>query len=164
MKTEEAIFGAGCFWGVQYYFDQVPGVIETEVGYSGGHIDNPSYQQVLAHTTGHAEATRIVFDPQKVSYETLLKQFFRMHDPTQLNRQGPDIGDNYRSAVFYKDESQKQAAQKLIDELNSSGRYKKPIATTLEKFAKFWPAEDYHQKYSERTGRGVCHVDYSPVA
>jgi methionine-S-sulfoxide reductase len=164
MKTEEAIFGAGCFWGVQYYFDQVPGVIETEVGYSGGHIDNPSYQQVLAHTTGHAEATRIVFDPQKVSYETLLKQFFRMHDPTQLNRQGPDVGDNYRSAVFYKDESQKQAAQKLIDELNSSGRYKKPIATTLEKFAKFWPAEDYHQKYSERTGRGVCHVDYSPVA
>jgi methionine-S-sulfoxide reductase len=163
MKTEEAIFGAGCFWGVQYYFDQVPGVIETEVGYSGGHIDNPSYQQVLAHTTGHAEATRIVFDPQKVSYETLLKQFFRMHDPTQLNRQGPDIGDNYRSAVFYKDESQKQAAQKLIDELNSSGRYKKPVATTLEKFAKFWPAEDYHQKYSERTGRGVCHVDYSPV-
>jgi methionine-S-sulfoxide reductase len=163
MKTEEAIFGAGCFWGVQYYFDQVPGVIKTEVGYTGGHTQNPSYEQVLTHTTGHAEATRIVFDPQKVSYETLLMQFFRMHDPTQLNRQGPDVGDNYRSAVFYKDESQKQTAQKLIEQLNSSGRYKKPIATTLEKSAKFWPAEDYHQKFSQRTGRGVCHIDYAPI-
>jgi peptide methionine sulfoxide reductase msrA/msrB len=163
MKTEEAIFGAGCFWGVQYYFDQVPGVIKTEVGYTGGHTQKPSYEQVLTHTTGHAEATRIVFDPQKVSYETLLMQFFRMHDPTQLNRQGPDVGDNYRSAVFYKDESQKQTTQKLIEQLNSSGRYKKPIATTLEKSAKFWPAEDYHQKFSQRTGRGVCHIDYAPI-
>jgi methionine-S-sulfoxide reductase len=163
MKTEEAIFGAGCFWGVQYYFDQVPGVIKTEVGYTGGHTQKPSYEQVLTHTTGHAEATRIVFDPQKVSYETLLMQFFRMHDPTQLNRQGPDVGDNYRSAVFYKDESQKQTTQKLIEQLNSSGRYKKPIATTLEKFTKFWPAEDYHQKFSQRTGRGVCHIDYAPI-
>jgi methionine-S-sulfoxide reductase len=90
-------------------------------------------------------------------------QFFRMHDPTQLNRQGPDVGDNYRSAVFYKDESQKQTAQKLIEQLNSSGRYKKPIATTLEKSAKFWPAEDYHQKFSQRTGRGVCHIEYAPI-
>jgi methionine-S-sulfoxide reductase len=163
MKREEAIFGAGCFWGVQYYFDQVPGVIETEVGYSGGHTDNPSYEQVLPHTTGHAEATKVVFDPSKVTYETLLKQFFRMHDPTQLNHQGPDVGDNYRSAIFYKDEAQKQAAQKIIDKLNASGKYKKPIVTTLEKFTKFWPAEDYHQKFSQRTGRGVCHIDYAPV-
>lgn len=160
---QEAIFGAGCFWGVQYYFDQVPGVVKTEVGYSGGHTDNPSYEQVLTHTTGHAEAVCIVFDPTKITYETLLKQFIRMHDPTQLNRQGPDVGDNYRSVVFYKSEAQKRAAQKLIDELNESGAYKKPIATTLEKFDKFWPAEDYHQKFSQRTGRGLCHVDYAPV-
>jgi methionine-S-sulfoxide reductase len=164
METEEAIFGAGCFWGVQDYFDQVPGVVETEVGYSGGHTDNPSYQQVLSHTTGHAEATRVVYDPKKVSYETLLKQFFRMHDPTQLNRQGPDIGDNYRSAIFYKDDTQQQQAQQVINELNASGHYRKPIVTTLEKFTHFWPAEDYHQKYSQRTGRGVCHIDYVPIS
>jgi methionine-S-sulfoxide reductase len=107
MKTEEAIFGAGCFWGVQDYFDQVPGVIETEVGYTGGHIDSPTYQDVLSHTSGHAEATRVVFDPAKVSYDTLLKQFFHMHDPTQLNRQGPDIGDNYRR-FFIRTNSRKQ--------------------------------------------------------
>jgi methionine-S-sulfoxide reductase len=163
MKKDEAIFGAGCFWGVQYYFDQVPGVIETEVGYAGGHTDNPTYEQVLSHTTGHAEATRVVFDPDKVSYETLLKQFFRMHDPTQLNRQGPDVGDNYRSAVFYKDEAQKHAAEKVIKQLSASGKYKKPIVTTLEKFSKFWPAEDFHQKFTEKTGRGACHIDYAPV-
>jgi methionine-S-sulfoxide reductase len=162
-KTEEAIFGAGCFWGVQDYFDQVPGVIETEVGYTGGHTDNPTYHDVLMHTTGHAEATRVVFDPNKISYETLLKQFFHMHDPTQLNRQGPDIGDNYRSAVFYKDESQKQAALAIIGELNQSGKFKKPIVTTIEKFTKFWPAEDYHQKYTQKTGIGACHIDYAPV-
>jgi methionine-S-sulfoxide reductase len=163
MKTEEAIFAAGCFWGVQDYFDQVPGVVETEVGYTGGHVDNPSYQQVCTHRTGHAEATRVVFDPSKVSYGALLKQFFHMHDPTQLNRQGPDIGDNYRSAVFYKDENQKQAAIKLIDELSKSGKYKKPIVTTLEPAAKWWPAEDFHQKYTQKTGIGACHINYSPV-
>lgn len=214
---QEAIFGAGCFWGVQYYFDQVPGVVKTEVGYTGGHVDNPSYEQVITHTTGHAEAVRIVYNPveviagagdskvdamqgadekrtesytpygegvsesaapqsgtsksgvlssaeqQALAFRILLKQFFRMHDPTQLNRQGPDVGNNYRSAVFYKDEAQKQAAQKLIDHLNKSGEYKKPIVTTLEKFDKFWPAEDYHQKFSQRSGRGICHVDYVPL-
>jgi methionine-S-sulfoxide reductase len=163
MKKEEAIFGAGCFWGVQDYFDQVPGVVETQVGYIGGHVDNPTYEQVCRHTTGHAEATRIVFDPSKSSYEILLKQFFRMHDPTQLNRQGPDIGDNYRSAIFYKNESQKSSAQKIIKELGGSGRFKKPIVTTIEKATKFWPAEDYHQKYSQKTGIGACHVNYSSV-
>jgi methionine-S-sulfoxide reductase len=160
---QEAIFAAGCFWGVQDYFDKVPGVVETEAGYIGGHVENPSYEAVCTHTTGHAEAVRVVFDPAKVSYQTLLKQFFHMHDPTQLNRQGPDIGDNYRSAVFYKDESQKQAAREMIEQLNDSGRYKKPIVTSLEPAGKWWPAEDYHQKFTQRTGMGACHVDYAPV-
>jgi len=160
---EEAIFAAGCFWGVQYYFDQVPGVLETEVGYTGGRTDNPTYEQVCSHTTGNAEAVRIVYDPSKVSYKTLLRQFMRMHDPTQLNRQGPDIGDNYRSAIFYKDETQKRLAKELVDELNQSHHYQKPIVTSLEPAGKFWRAEDYHQKYTQRTGLGACHVDYAPL-
>ncbi|HVS79244.1 MAG TPA: peptide-methionine (S)-S-oxide reductase MsrA [Candidatus Saccharimonadales bacterium] len=160
---ETAIFAAGCFWGVQDYFDQIPGVLKTEVGYTGGHTDLPTYEMVLTHTTGHAEAVRVTFDPSKVSYGTLLKQFFRMHDPTQLNRQGPDIGDNYRSAIFYSGEDQKKAAEKAIEELNKSGRYKKPIATTLEPAGKWWRAEDYHQKFVQKTGRGACHVEYSPI-
>lgn len=159
---EEAIFAAGCFWGVQFYFDQVPGVTETEVGYIGGHTSNPSYEAVCTHTTGHAEAVRVVYDPNKVSYTSLLNQFFRMHDPTQLNRQGPDVGDRYRSAIFYKDDSQKKLAQQAIDELNKS-KFKDKIVTTLEKAVKFWPAEDYHQKFTERTGQGMCHVAYAPV-
>ena len=162
MKKETAIFGAGCFWGGQFYFDEVPGVLETELGYIGGHVDNPSYELVCTHTTGHAEATKIVYDPAKISYTTLLKHFFRMHDPTQLNRQGPDVGDSYRSAIFYLDEGQKAAAQKIINELNKT-HFNGKIVTTLEKAGKFWPAEAYHQKYSQRTGMGICHVPYAPV-
>lgn len=162
MKYETAIFAAGCFWGVQYYFDEVPGVSETIVGYIGGHTDHPTYEQVCSHTTGHAEATKIIYDPTKVSYETLLKQFFRMHDPTQLNRQGPDIGDQYRSAIFYLDEAQKAAAKKIIDELNDS-QFNGKIVTSLEPAGVFWLAEDYHQKYSEKTGHGMCHIPYAPV-
>lgn len=162
MKKETAVFAAGCFWGVQFYFDQVPGVLETTAGYTGGHKDNPSYEDVVGHTTGHAEAVKIVFDPGKISYETLLKHFFRIHDPTQLNRQGPDVGDNYRSAIFYQNEKQKNAAQKIIDELNSN-EYKGKVVTDLEPSSTFWPAEDYHQKFTEKTGRGACHVDYAPV-
>lgn len=159
---KSAIFAAGCFWGVQYYFDQVPGVVETEAGYIGGHVDNPTYEQVCTHTTGHAEAVKIVYDPTKLSYETLLKQFFRMHDPTQFNRQGPDIGDNYRSAIFYLDENQKKEAESLIEQLNKK-EFDGKIVTSLEKAGTFWPAEDYHQKFTERTGHGACHVDYAPV-
>jgi methionine-S-sulfoxide reductase len=162
-KTETAIFAAGCFWGVQNYFDQVPGVLETEVGYIGGNVDQPTYEMVCSHTTGHAEATKVVYDPKKVNYETLLTQFFRMHDPTQFNRQGPDIGDNYRSAIFYLDEEQKKLAQTKIDELNEAGVYKKPVVTTLEPAGRFWPAEEYHQKYTEKTGVGGCHIDYAPI-
>jgi methionine-S-sulfoxide reductase len=160
--SQIAILAAGCFWGVQYYFDQVPGVLETEAGYTGGHIDKPTYDQVCMHKTGHAEAVKITFDPQKVSYKTLLIQFFRMHDPTQMNRQGPDIGDNYRSAIFYQNEEQKQQAQKIINELNKS-KFEGKIVTSIEPNSTFWPAEDYHQKYTEKTGHGMCHIPYAPV-
>jgi methionine-S-sulfoxide reductase len=159
---DTAIFAAGCFWGVQYYFDEVPGVLETTVGYIGGHADRPTYEQVCTHKTGHAEAVKIVFDPDKVSYKTLLMQFFRMHDPTQLNRQGPDIGDNYRSAIFYQNEDQKRQAEKVIEELNES-QFNGKIVTTLEPASKFWLAEDYHQKYTEKTGHGMCHIPYASV-
>lgn len=163
MRKETAIFAAGCFWGVQYYFDQVPGVLETEVGYIGGHAHNPSYEQVCSHTTGHAEGVKIIYDPQKVTYQTLLRQFFRMHDPTQLNRQGPDVGDQYRSAIFYANEKQKTAAQKIIEGLNKT-KFGGKIVTALEPAGKWWPAEDYHQKYTEKTGMSACHVDYAPIA
>lgn len=163
MKGEIAIFAAGCFWGVQYYFDQVPGVVETEVGYIGGHVDNPTYEMVCSHKTGHAEATKITYDSEKVSYETLLKHFFRIHDPTQLNRQGPDIGDQYRSAIFYLDDEQEKTAEQAIKLLNKSSNYDKPTVTTLEKAGTFWHAEEYHQKYTEKTGLGACHVDYAPM-
>lgn len=162
MKTETIILAAGCFWGVQFYFDQVPGVVETEVGYTGGHTDNPSYEQVCSHTTGHAEAVKITYDPDKVPFRILLRQFFRMHDPTQMNRQGPDVGDQYRSAIFYKDDEQKEQAQKVIDELNKS-EFDGKIVTSLEKAGKWWPAEEFHQKFTEKTGQGACHVDYAPV-
>lgn len=160
-KPQTAIFAAGCFWGVQYYFDQVPGVLETEVGYIGGETDNPSYEEVCNKGTGHAEAVKIVFNPQKVSYETLLKQFFRMHDPTQLNRQGPDIGTQYRSAIFPQTDKQIEQARLAIDELKL--KTGKNIVTTLEAADTFWQAEDYHQKFTERTGQGMCHIPYAPV-
>lgn len=162
MHKQIAIFAAGCFWGVQYYFDQVPGVLETSAGYIGGHTKNPTYEQVCSHTTGHAEAVKIVFDPSRVSYDTLLKHFFRMHDPTQLNRQGPDIGDNYRSAIFYLDQNQKKQAEDLIAKFNKE-KFAGKIATSLEPASEFYPAEDYHQKFTERTGQGMCHVDYASV-
>ena len=160
--TQTAIFAAGCFWGVQYYFDEVPGVVATEVGYIGGHTDQPTYEQVCSHTTGHAEAVRIEFDSEKISYETLLRQFFRMHDPTQLNRQGPDVGDQYRSAIFYMNADQKAEAEKIISELNKT-KFSGRVVTTLEEATKFWPAEAYHQKFTERTGRGMCHIPYAPI-
>lgn len=164
MKTEKTIFAAGCFWGVQNYFDQVPGVVETTVGYTGGHTESPTYEQVCSHTTGHAEATEIIFDPQKISYETLVRHFFKMHDPTQVNRQGPDVGDNYRSAIFYTSEEQKSIAEKVVRELTGKKQYEKPIVTEISKAGKFWKAEEYHQKYTEKTGFGGCHIAYSPIA
>lgn len=157
----QAIFAAGCFWGVQFYFDQVPGVLDTTVGYTGGHVEHPTYEQVCTQGTGHAEAVLIKFNPKKVSYETLVKQLFRMHDPTQLNRQGLDVGDNYRSAIFYFDDDQKEIAEKVKSE--TSSEFDKPIVTQITNVSTFYPAEDYHQKYAERTGRGMCHIGYQAV-
>jgi methionine-S-sulfoxide reductase len=161
MTNQTATFAAGCFWGVQYYFDQVPGVVSSRVGYTGGHTENPTYEEVCTHTTGHAEATELTFDPAKVSYETLVKQFFHMHDPTQLNRQGPDVGDSYRSAIFYHDAEQKNIAEKIMQEVQPD--FDKPIVTQLVPAQEFYEAEDYHQKFSERTGQGMCHVPYQPM-
>ncbi len=158
---QKAIFAAGCFWGVQYYFDQVPGVTKTTVGYTGGHTANPTYEEVCTHTTGHAEAVLIEFDPGQISYEMLCRQFFRMHDPTQLNRQGPDVGDSYRTAIFYFDENQKKTAEKV--KKASQVNFKEPIVTEISKAGPFYEAEDYHQKFTERTGQGVCHIPYEPI-
>jgi methionine-S-sulfoxide reductase len=158
---EQAIFAAGCFWGVQYYFDQVPGVTSTEAGYTGGTTEDPTYEDVLTHATGHAEAVLIEFDDSKVTFETLVRQFFRMHDPTQLNRQGPDVGENYRSAIFYVTDEQKEITERVIAELQP--KLKGKIVTEVTLAGPFYTAEEYHQKYTQRTGRGACHVDYAPV-
>lgn len=158
----KAIFAAGCFWGVQYYFDQIPGVTGTRVGYTGGHTENPSYEDVCTHTTGHAEAVEVLFDESQVSYEMLVRHFFRMHDPTQLNRQGPDVGDSYRSAIFYFNDEQKAVAERVLAEAQSN--FEQPIVTQIAPAATFYEAEDYHQKFAERTGRGMCHIPYSPLS
>jgi methionine-S-sulfoxide reductase len=161
MTKQTAIIAAGCFWGVQYYFDQVPGVLSTAVGYTGGHKQNPTYEDVCYTDTGHAEAVRVEFDPEVLSYEKLLLHFFRIHDPTQLNRQGPDVGEQYRSAIFYTDDSQKKITKDIIASLQRN--YKKPIVTQLVPAVTFFLAEDYHQKFTQRTGRGMCHVAYKEI-
>jgi len=157
MATETATFGAGCFWGVEEKFRTTPGVVDTEVGYAGGHTENPSYEDVCSHTTGHAEVVQLKYDPEQISYEQLLQIFFKMHDPTQVNRQGPDVGDQYRSVIFYHTDKQKQAAEKMKAELDESGQYSRPIATEIQPAPKFWPAEDYHQGYFKKRGGGACH-------
>jgi methionine-S-sulfoxide reductase len=162
MTKQIATFAAGCFWGVQYYFDQVPGVTSTKVGYTGGHTENPTYEEVCTHMTGHAEALEIEFDPDKVSYETLVKHFFHMHDPTQLNRQGPDVGDSYRSAIFYHDDDQKEVAERIMRDAGKD--FDKPIVTQITAATEFYDAEDYHQKYTKKTGQGMCHVPYEPIS
>lgn len=158
---EQAIFAAGCFWGVQFYFDQVPGVTQTVVGFMGGTTENPSWDEVNTHSTGHAEAVWIEYDAGKVSYETLVKQFFHMHDPTQLNRQGPDVGDNYRSAIFYTTDEQKEIAERVRDELQA--KFDGRIVTEITQAGPFYRAEEFHQKFTEKTGHGACHVPYTPV-
>jgi methionine-S-sulfoxide reductase len=158
---EQAIFAAGCFWGVQYYFDQVPGVVSTVVGYTGGTTEDPTYEEVCTHTTGHAEAVLIEFDASTVSYEELCRHFFRMHNPTQLNRQGPDVGDSYRSAIFYVTDDQEQIAKDARDAAQAD--WPEPIVTEITMAGPFYNAEDYHQKYAEKTGRGMCHIPYEPL-
>ena len=156
MQVSKAIFAAGCFWGIQSVFESVPGVMSTIVGYTGGRVPNPTYMEVSSQRTGHAEAVEVMFDPEKVSYERLLDIFFANHDPTTPNRQGPDIGTQYRSAIFYTDENQKQAALKKISALNSSGAYSKPIVTEIAAAATFYPAEEYHQHYLYKRGQTSC--------
>lgn len=148
--SETATFAAGCFWGVEYKFGQLKGVLSTTVGYTGGEAKNPTYRQVCSDETGHAEAVHIIYDPEEITYEELVDFFFKIHDPTQLNRQGLDVGSQYRSAIFYHDEMQKQTALKVIEDLNTSGRFKKPIATHVVSYSEFYKAEDYHQKYYEK--------------
>ncbi len=157
--TETAYLAGGCFWGMQDLLRGIPGVIKTEVGYTGGWLDNPKYDDTHDSKSGHAEAVTIVFDPSTISFETLLEQwFFKMHDPTTLNRQGNDMGTQYRSTIFYTDEAQHATAQAVIKRINESGKWKRPIITTLERFEKWWVGEGYHQDYLEKNPGGyTCH-------
>jgi len=152
MKTEKATFAAGCFWGVEAAFQQVPGVISTQVGYTGGSTKNPAYEQVCTGETGHAEAVEVEYDPARVRYEDLLEVFWRNHDPTALNRQGPDIGEQYRSAIFYHSPEQEAAARSSKSDLEASGRFNRPVVTEIVPMTKFYRAEEYHQKYFEKRG------------
>jgi peptide-methionine (S)-S-oxide reductase len=153
-----ASFAAGCFWGVEARFREIPGVIDAPVGYMGGHVEQPDYRNVCSGATGHAEAVQITFDPGQVSYEQLLTAFFEMHNPTTMNRQGPDRGTQYRSAVFYHDDEQKEQALRAIQNLNDSGSWQNPVVTEVSPASRFWPAEEYHQRYLEKNGGGFCHV------
>lgn len=157
-----ATFGAGCFWGVEAEFRCIPGVTSVTVGYSGGITRNPTYQQVCGHTTGHAEVARVEYNPGTVSYNDLLEAFWQMHDPTMLNRQGPDVGDQYRSVIFYHTPEQKESAEASLQRAESSGRFGRPIVTQIEPAPEFYPAEEYHQRYLEKRGAASCHVRQRP--
>ena len=158
MGHERATFGAGCFWGVEVTFRNVPGVVDAIAGYSGGTTERPTYEEVCRHGTGHAEVVEVTFDPERVSYQQLLDVFFTSHDPTQLNRQGPDVGDQYRSVIFVHGDAQQLAAEAARDRWQASGRYRKPIVTRIEPAQPFWAAEDYHQRYLEKRGLASCHT------
>ena len=156
--TEKATFGAGCFWGVEETFRTVEGVTATRVGYAGGDADEPTYEQVCSGRTGHAEVVEVEYDPERVSYERLLDIFWDCHDPTQIDRQGPDVGTQYRSVIFVHGEEQREAAERSRGSLDASGKLPRQIATRIEPAGTFWPAEDYHQKYLMKRGRGQCRI------
>lgn len=158
MKTEKAMFGAGCFWGVEERFRQTPGVVSTAVGYAGGAKEQPTYKEVCTDRTGHAEVVYVEFDPQKVGYEQLLDVFWKGHNPTTLNRQGPDFGSQYRSVIFTYSPQQEAAARASMERLAASGKYKSPIVTQIEPAGAFWRAEEYHQQYLAKRGLANCHV------
>lgn len=154
----KATFAMGCFWGPQVLFKKVSGVTKTTVGYAGGRKENPTYEEVCSGTTGHAESIEIEFDPNVVTYESLLEIFFEHHDPTTPNRQGPDVGEQYRSVIFYHDDSQKDAALEFKDRLERNKRYQRPIVTEIVPAGVFYPAEEYHQNYAEKNPSYVCHI------
>jgi peptide-methionine (S)-S-oxide reductase len=157
-QLEKATFGAGCFWGVEVAFRQVPGVTDAAAGYLGGTLPNPTYQDVCTGRTGHAEVVEVTYDPSRVGYEDLLNVFWTSHDPTTLNRQGPDRGTQYRSAIFFHDEAQKAAATASKDRLSQSGRFSSPIVTEITPASTFYRAEEYHQRYLEKQGLASCHI------
>ena len=158
MAIEKATFGAGCFWGVEAKFNEITGVIDTAVGYEGGDLEHPTYEEVCTDRTGHAEVVQVTFDPSRLSYEALLDAFFAMHDPTQSNRQGPDFGTQYRSIIFTHNEAQEKQARAKIAELGASGTYSDPIVTQVSPAKTFWKAEEYHQRYLEKRGMVHCHI------
>lgn len=155
-NLEQATFGAGCFWGVEEAFRHVPGVVETAVGFMGGTLANPTYEDVCTGRTGHTEVVQVTYDRRKVSYRVLLNVFWDVHDPTTLNRQGPDIGTQYRSVIFYHTPEQEAAAWASKEEMSRSGRFRRPIVTAIEPAGTFWRAEEYHQQYFSKRGRGQC--------
>jgi peptide-methionine (S)-S-oxide reductase len=158
MSLKKATFAAGCFWGVEATFMKVKGVVQTEVGYMGGHTESPTYRDVCTDRTGHAEVVHLTYDDSLVSYEHLLEVFWGSHDPTQKNRQGPDVGTQYRTAIFYHDEEQRSIAERSKAAMDTSGRFHRPIATLVEKAGPFWRAEEYHQKYLQKKGLDTCHI------
>jgi peptide-methionine (S)-S-oxide reductase len=155
---DTATFAAGCFWGVEEAFRQIPGVIDTAVGYLGGHMQDPTYQDVCTDETGHAEVVQVTYDPAKVSYEQLLDSFWSAHDPTTLNRQGPDVGTQYRSAIFYHSPEQERIARASKDKAQNSGKFRRPIVTEITPTSPFYRAEEYHQKYLAKRGVSHCHI------
>jgi peptide-methionine (S)-S-oxide reductase len=158
MMTEKATFGAGCFWGVEETFRKLKGVTSTAVGYAGGTKDNPSYEDVCSDETGHAEVVQLEFDPSQITYDQLLDVFWSNHNPTTMNRQGPDVGTQYRSVIFYHSPEQKAAAEASKQKLAASGKFNRPIVTQVEPAPKFWPAEEYHQQYLAKRGQSHCAI------
>ena len=158
MAMEKATFGAGCFWGVEARFSELTGVTDTAVGYEGGALEHPTYKEVCTDRTGHAEVVEVTFDNARISFEQLLDAFFSLHDPTQMNRQGPDWGTQYRSAVFTHSDEQARLAKAKIDELNASGTFRNRIVTEVTPSTSFWKAEEYHQRYLEKRGMVSCHI------